>query len=127
GGSSPLGRAFCSADLYGRPADDQHRHYTERRRKTVDDTALMRRALELAQIAGTRGDVPVGAVVAIGGEIASVGFNQKEANNDPTAHAENVAVRQAAARQRGWRLDNATLYVTKEPCVMCAGACVAAR
>ena len=88
---------------------------------------MMRRALELAHIAGTRGDVPVGAVVAIGGEIASVGFNQKEANHDPTAHAEIVALRQAAARRRGWRLENATLYVTKEPCVMCAGACVAAR
>jgi tRNA(adenine34) deaminase len=87
----------------------------------------MRRALELAQIAATRGDVPVGAVLAIGGEIASVGFNQKEANHDPTAHAEIVALRQAAARQRGWRLENATLYVTKEPCIMCAGACVAAR
>jgi tRNA(adenine34) deaminase len=87
----------------------------------------MRRALELAQIAGTRGDVPVGAVVAIDGEIASVGFNQKEANHDPTAHAEIVALRQAAARHRSWRLENATLYVTKEPCVMCAGACVAAR
>jgi tRNA(adenine34) deaminase len=88
---------------------------------------MMRRALELAHIAGTRGDVPVGAVVAIAGEIASVGFNQKEANHDPTAHAEIVALRQAAARRRGWRLENATLYVTKEPCVMCAGACVAAR
>jgi tRNA(adenine34) deaminase len=87
----------------------------------------MRRALELAQIAATRGDVPVGAVVAIGGEIAAVGFNQKEANHDPTAHAEIVALRQAAARHKGWRLANATLYVTKEPCVMCAGACVAAR
>ncbi|HEY5094549.1 MAG TPA: tRNA adenosine(34) deaminase TadA [Candidatus Eremiobacteraceae bacterium] len=93
----------------------------------VDDTAMMRRALELAQIAGARGDVPVGAVVTIDGEIAAVGFNQKEANHDPTAHAEIVALRQAAARQKGWRLANATLYVTKEPCVMCAGACVGAR
>jgi tRNA(adenine34) deaminase len=97
------------------------------RRQVVDDTALMRKALELAQIASMRGDVPVGAVLAIGGEIAAVGFNQKEANHDPTAHAEIIALRLAAARHKGWRLENATLYVTKEPCVMCAGACVAAR
>jgi tRNA(adenine34) deaminase len=93
----------------------------------VHDTTMMRRALELAQIAADRGDVPVGAVLTIDGEIASVGFNQKEANHDPTAHAEIVALRQAAARRGSWRLANATLYVSKEPCVMCAGACVAAR
>src|ERR1700736_2124944 len=87
----------------------------------------MRRALELAEIARERGDVPVGAVLVIDGLIAAVGFNQKEANHDPTAHAEIVALRQAAARRGGWRLNGATLYVTKEPCVMCAAACVAAR
>src|SRR5579872_7302257 len=87
----------------------------------------MRRALELATIAEERGDVPVGAVLVIDGKIAAVGFNQKEANHDPTAHAEVVALRQAAARRGGWRLSGATLYVTKEPCVMCAAACVAAR
>jgi tRNA(adenine34) deaminase len=87
----------------------------------------MRRALDLAAIAERRGDVPVGAVLVLDGAIASVGFNQKEANHDPTAHAEMVALRQAAARRCGWRLTGATLYVTKEPCVMCAAACVAAR
>ncbi|MDQ6824043.1 MAG: tRNA adenosine(34) deaminase TadA [Candidatus Eremiobacteraeota bacterium] len=87
----------------------------------------MRRALELAEIASERGDVPVGAVLVIDDLIAAVGFNQKEANHDPTAHAEIVALRQAAARRGGWRLNGATLYVTKEPCVMCAAACVAAR
>ena len=87
----------------------------------------MRRALELAAVAGARGDVPVGAVLVRDGEIAAVGFNQKEAAHDPTAHAEIVALRQAAARSGGWRLGGATLYVTKEPCVMCAAACVAAR
>jgi len=87
----------------------------------------MRRALELAAIAQERGDVPVGAVLVIDGIIAAVGFNQKEANHDPTAHAEIVALRQAAARRGGWRLNGATLYVTKEPCIMCAAACVAAR
>lgn len=93
----------------------------------MSDEAYMRRALELAAVAEQRGDVPVGAVVVVDGVIAAVGFNQKEANHDPTAHAEMVALRQAAARQGAWRLAGATLYVTKEPCVMCAAACVAAR
>jgi tRNA(adenine34) deaminase len=87
----------------------------------------MRRALELAAVAEQRGDVPVGAVLVRDGEIAAVGFNQKEANHDPTAHAEIIALRQAAARLGGWRLSGTTLYVTKEPCIMCAAACVAAR
>ncbi|MBC5805689.1 MAG: tRNA adenosine(34) deaminase TadA [Candidatus Eremiobacter antarcticus] len=87
----------------------------------------MQRALEFAKIAHQRGDVPVGAVLVVGTDIAAVGFNQKESNHDPTAHAEIVALRQGAARKGGWRLSGATLYVTKEPCVMCAGACVAAR
>jgi len=87
----------------------------------------MRKALALAAIAQERGDVPVGAVLVVDGAVAAVGFNQKEANHDPTAHAEIVALRQAAARRGGWRLAGATLYVTKEPCVMCAAACVAAR
>jgi tRNA(adenine34) deaminase len=93
----------------------------------MNDEAYMRRALELAAIAEQRGDVPVGAVLVRDGEIAAVGFNQKEANHDPTAHAEMVALRQAAARLGQWRLSGSTLYVTKEPCVMCAAACVAAR
>jgi tRNA(adenine34) deaminase len=87
----------------------------------------MRKAIELARSASAKGDVPVGAVVVVDGAVRGVGFNQKEANHDPTAHAEIVALRQAAARCGGWRLTNATLFVTKEPCVMCAGACVAAR
>src|SRR5271165_6974276 len=95
--------------------------------QTQTDIAFMRKALELAGSAQRHGDVPVGAVIEMDGEIAAVGFNQKEANHDPTAHAEMVALRQAAARRGGWRLAGATLYVTKEPCVMCAAACVAAR
>src|ERR1700687_5390093 len=91
------------------------------------DVEIMRKALELAGVAQRHGDVPVGAVLVMEAEIAAVGFNQKEANHDPTAHAEMVALRQASARRGGWRLSGATLYVTKEPCVMCAGACVAAR
>jgi tRNA(adenine34) deaminase len=87
----------------------------------------MDKALELAAISQERGDVPVGAVLVIDSQIAAVGFNQKETNHDPTAHAEIVALRQAAARRGGWRLTGATMYVTKEPCIMCAAACVAAR
>ena len=94
---------------------------------TALDAEFMSRALGLARTAQRWGDVPVGAVLVVGGEVAAVGFNQKEANHDPTAHAEIVALRQAAARLGGWRLSGATLYVTKEPCVMCAAACVAAR
>ena len=93
----------------------------------VDDDDFMSHALKLAGVACERGDVPVGAVLVVDGEVVGVGFNQKEANHDPTAHAEIVALRQAAARRGGWRLNGATLYVTKEPCLMCAAACVAAR
>jgi len=96
--------------------------------KTAElDLQFMRKALELAEAAARHGDVPVGAVLVMDGEIAAVGYNQKEANHDPTAHAEMVALRQASARRGGWRLGGATLYVSKEPCVMCAAACVAAR
>jgi len=95
--------------------------------QTAIDVEFMRKALELAEVAQRHGDVPVGAVIVLGGEIASAGFNQKEANHDPTAHAEMVALRQASARRGGWRLSGATLYVTKEPCIMCAAACVASR
>ncbi|MDQ6766488.1 MAG: tRNA adenosine(34) deaminase TadA [Candidatus Eremiobacteraeota bacterium] len=91
------------------------------------DDEYMQKALALAEIARERGDVPVGAVLVIDSMVAAVGFNQKETNHDPTAHAEIVALRQAAARRGGWRLSGATLYVTKEPCLMCAAACVAAR
>jgi tRNA(adenine34) deaminase len=94
---------------------------------SADDVGFMRRALELARVAEHHGDVPVGALVVADGAISAAGFNQKEANHDPTAHAEMVALRQAAARRGAWRLTGATLYVTKEPCVMCAAACVAAR
>ena len=95
--------------------------------KDSKDDEFMDRALALGAVARDRGDVPVGAVLVLDGQVAAVGFNQKEANHDPTAHAEIVALRQAAARRGGWRLHGATLYVTKEPCLMCAAACVAAR
>ena len=92
------------------------------------DVALVRRALALAERAPATGDVPVGAlVVAEGGEVLGEGWNVREADQDPTGHAEVVALR-AAARARGsWRLDGCDLVVTMEPCPMCAGAAVLAR
>jgi len=87
----------------------------------------MREAIALARAAETAGEVPVGAVVELGGEIAGRGANSPIARNDPTAHAEILALREAAALIGNYRLENATLYCTLEPCVMCAGALVAAR
>jgi tRNA(adenine34) deaminase len=87
----------------------------------------MREAIALARAAEAAGEVPVGAVVELGGEIAGRGANSPIARNDPTAHAEILALREAAARSANYRLENATLYCTLEPCVMCAGALVAAR
>jgi tRNA(adenine34) deaminase len=92
------------------------------------DDALMVAALGAARQALTWGDVPIGAVVAVGGEIVAVAGNERERRGDPTAHAEILALRAASAvMDGGWRLDGATLAVTLEPCVMCAGASVAAR
>ena len=87
----------------------------------------MREALRLARSGADSGEVPVGAVVAIAGEIVGRGWNSPVARNDPTAHAEILALREAAARIGNYRLEGATLYSTLEPCVMCAGALVAAR
>jgi len=87
----------------------------------------MREALRLARCAADAGEVPVGAVAAMGGEIIGRGWNAPIARNDPTAHAEMQALREAAARIGNYRLPGVTLYCTLEPCVMCAGALVAAR
>lgn len=87
----------------------------------------MRQALELARQGASEGEVPVGAVVEIAGEAAGRGWNAPIARRDPTAHAEILALREAAARIGNYRLREATLYCTLEPCVMCAGALVAAR
>ena len=87
----------------------------------------MREALRLAQAGAASGEVPVGAVVAMAGEIVGRGSNAPVARLDPTAHAEILALREAAARTGNYRLPGATLYCTLEPCVMCAGALVAAR
>jgi len=93
----------------------------------VSDEQLMRFALNRAREAWQRGEVPVGAIVLIDGEIAGEGFNQPIATHDPTAHAEIVAMRQAAARAGNYRLTGATMYVTIEPCQMCVGAMIHAR
>src|SRR6476620_10112086 len=87
----------------------------------------MRRALELAREAARVGEVPVGAVIVHRDEVIAEGFNRPISPKDPTAHAEMVALRAAAARLDNYRLTGTTLYVTLEPCAMCAGAMVHAR
>lgn len=91
------------------------------------DDALMRAAIDEARRAPAHGDVPVGAVVVIDGRIVAQRHNEREATSDPTAHAELLAIRDAAASTGSWRLDGATVVVTLEPCPMCAGALVNAR
>jgi tRNA(adenine34) deaminase len=91
------------------------------------DERFIREALELARQAEANGEVPVGAVVVVDGEIIGRGFNSPIAKCDPTAHAEILALREAGASLRNYRLEAATLYATLEPCAMCAGALVAAR
>ena len=91
------------------------------------DEEYMREALRLADEAGQRGEVPVGAVVVIDEEIIGRGNNATIRENDPTAHAEMLALREAAKTVGSYRLTGAALYVTMEPCAMCAGALVTAR
>lgn len=92
------------------------------------DAAAMERALALAALAGREGDVPVGAVVTdASGAVVGEGRNLREATGDPTAHAEIVALREAAASVGSWNLQGCTLVVTLEPCLMCAGAILQAR
>ena len=89
--------------------------------------AWMELALEEARRAEQHGDVPIGCVVERHGEVIGTGRNERERRGDPTAHAEVLALREAAARVGSWRVLDATLYVTLEPCAMCAGAIVLAR
>jgi tRNA(adenine34) deaminase len=91
------------------------------------DLAMMRRALAMAERAARRGEVPVGAVIALGNEVIARASNRREVGHDATAHAELLAIRAACARAKAWRLTDMTLYVTLEPCPMCAGALVNAR
>ena len=87
----------------------------------------MRLALREAQRAAGHGDVPVGAVVVLDGEVIAAGGNERELRKSPLAHAEMIAIEEAARRMKSWRLLNTVLYVTMEPCPMCAGAIVQAR
>ena len=87
----------------------------------------MAAALSQAREAGERGEVPVGAIVELGGRVIGSGGNCREGDGDPLGHAELLAIRQAAETIGGWRLSGATLYVTLEPCAMCAGAIVNSR
>ncbi|QWD78498.1 tRNA adenosine(34) deaminase TadA [Polynucleobacter sp. MWH-Svant-W18] len=91
------------------------------------DRQFMQQALEQANLAALAGEVPVGAVLVRNGQVISKGFNQPITHHDPSAHAEMLALRQAALSEKNYRLPGTTLYVTLEPCVMCAGAILHAR
>lgn len=91
------------------------------------DEQYIRNALDLAREAGKRNEVPIGAVVVRNGAIIAAGTNRTVRDQDPTGHAELLAIRDASAKLDRWRLDDCTLYVTLEPCAMCAGAIVLAR
>jgi tRNA(adenine34) deaminase len=93
----------------------------------MEDADYMQRALELAQAAAKLGEVPVGAVAVHAGTVVGTGFNRREIDRDPLGHAELLALSQAAASLQSWRLTGVTLYVTLEPCAMCAGAMVQSR
>ena len=93
----------------------------------MEHTPYMRAAIEEARLAQAAGEVPVGAVLVVDGEIVARAYNTPISANDPTAHAEINLLRAAAQSVQNYRLDNATVYVTLEPCIMCAGALVHAR
>lgn len=93
----------------------------------ASDEYFIREALKEAEKAYRKGEIPVGALIVVDGRIISKAHNQKETTFDPTSHAEMLAIREAARVIGAWRLLNATLYVTKEPCIMCSGAIINAR
>jgi tRNA(adenine34) deaminase len=95
--------------------------------KTKEDERFMRVAIEAAKIAEENGDVPIGAVIVFEGRLIGKAYNQREQLADPTAHAEIIALTQAAAALENWHLNGCTMYVTLEPCPMCAGALVLGR
>ena len=95
--------------------------------KPNNDEQYMRKAIEQAKIAEENGDVPIGAVIVHNGHVIAKAYNQREQLQDPTAHAEIIALTQAAAAMENWHLHGCTMYVTLEPCCMCAGALVLAR
>lgn len=91
------------------------------------DIYFMRLALEEAGLAFAEGEVPVGAVIVKGGDVLGIAHNLRESSNDPSAHAEVLVLRYGAEKACNWRLSGTTLYVTKEPCIMCSGAIVNSR
>ena len=91
------------------------------------DLLLMREAIAEARLAAEEGEVPIGAVVVRSGKVIAKAHNRKESDRDPTAHAEILAIRRAAALYPSWRIEDAELFVTMEPCPMCAGAILSAR
>ena len=93
----------------------------------MNDETFMHRALLEAKKAYLKGEVPVGAVITLDGQVIARAHNRREELQDPTAHAEILAIQEASAKLRSWRLVGATIYVTLEPCAMCAGALVLAR
>jgi tRNA(adenine34) deaminase len=106
------GVPFVEADTIARPADDDR---------------FMRDALEEGRRAGEHGDVPIGAAIVRDGAVVARAGNRREVDADPTAHAEVIAIREAARALGRWRLSDCALYVTVEPCAMCAGAAILAR
>jgi tRNA(adenine34) deaminase len=107
--------------------DEKSEGEVQSSRWTAGDEQAMRRALELAEQAAEAGEVPVGAVLVQGDTVIAEGWNHPIGSKDPTSHAEMEALREAARRLGNYRLPGATLYVTLEPCAMCAGAIVLAR
>jgi len=93
---------------------------------TIDEK-YMKLALQQAEIAASEDEVPVGVVIVEDGKVLARGYNQREMKNDPTMHAEIVAIRKACKKKNSWRLENCTLYVTVEPCTMCAGTILWSR
>jgi tRNA(adenine34) deaminase len=109
------------------PVPTTGRRGERRYRSDMTDEELMGLALEQARVAGAIGEVPVGAVVVVDGEVVAAAHNRRQADSDPSAHAELLALRAACAAAGSWRLPGAQVVVTLEPCPMCAGALVAAR
>src|SRR6266513_590969 len=93
----------------------------------MNHAEYMRHALDEARLAAAAGEVPIGAVLVVAGTVVARAHNRREVWQDPTAHAELIAIREASAQLRTWRLGGSTLYVTMEPCAMCIGAAILAR
>ena len=133
GGLSRLQSAVALTKIWGLLGQARRFKFSvfrrHRRVRTDDpaDVSLMRKALALAKEAASLGEVPVGALVAKDGRVLSQAFNLRETLNDPTAHAERLALTLAGRVLNSWRISGYTLYVTLEPCVMCAGAIVLSR